>query len=185
MITHRFAPLAALALLVALAQPAVALSTNEGPRDGACDESGVIACAGIDLGANVDCDITPTGVASCSWTRGWLSTAYSPLALGGSETHVVTTNLIVCVHAVCEGTMTVDKVSCEWLPGASCDDGVGVPMESMSEQLALGECLQITVVMHGHIAAATTLGPFEMGAVTFENEGGDAGATCYVDDGRG
>ena len=178
----RPAPLA-LVLLVALSPTAAALPlpVDESPTHGACDSTGLVVCAGADVGANVQCTASLAGDAgSCSWTYGFLTTEYSPLGLPGSgaEAYHATVRACSSVHG-CAQTPWSAEASCTFVGVTACThDTAGAPGEQ-AFTLVLGECMTITVLLDAWVNATTPLG-----SVAFHNAGEAAGAVCYVDNGR-
>lgn len=182
---HRLAP--SLVFLTLLAPPVGAIDLGgETPTEGDCDDTGRLVCAGMDLGADVPCTVTPAGFATCTWSYGWLTTAYSPLALHGEESHEVVATVNVCAAAApCETTTQEHASTCAWLPAGSCDDGAPYAPQTVSAQLVYGQCLAVLVDLAGTIEARAGDAMVELATVAFSTTGEGAGRTCYDDDGRG
>lgn len=178
---------AGLILMVASSPTSAAVFApgGETPRGGTCDPSGLIVCAGADAGANADCEITPAGSISCWWSYGWLTAAWSRAGLPGSESH--TANVLVTACSSMTGCETVDSheatSSCAWDVGGACVDGPGFFPPGLSRQLAMGECLTVTVDVHATIEAQA--GPPGLAnAVTWTTHGTHGAQECRLDDGR-
>lgn len=175
---------AALALLLATAL-APTVGAAESPRDGTCDASGRLVCAGLDVGGDAGCSVDAAGHAECWYTYGWLTTAFSPLGLPGDETHVVTAVVSVCIDGDCsEDVREHEGDPCAWVGPVSCDDAGGPNPGAASVDLALGECVTLRVDLAGVIHARTGLGANDVARVQFENEGMAAASACHLDNGR-
>ncbi len=173
--------LLALALMV-LSLPAAGA---ESPTSGACDSTGVLVCVGADVGASVACGLDATGLATCSWTYGWVTTGYSPAQLPGHENDTVTTLVRICPgNGPCQDATTVATHGCAWTPVAGCDHSSSPPGGSTTAQLALGECLTVEVQMSVDVAGVVVEGGPALAHAAFHNAGGNGGAVCRVDDGR-
>lgn len=171
-----------LALLALLAPPALA----EAPTQGACDATGLLVCAGADLGANVRCASNLAGdVVTCSWTFGWFVEGFSPVDLPGRESHVVDATVSVCSSVSgCEATPFHHAGSCSWIVPDSCLDSQAGPGGNVTRTLALGECLTVRVALTASIDASVVDGVATLATAHFGNAGGGAGSGCFVDNGR-
>lgn len=162
---------------------------GESPDDGDCDATGLLACAGLDVGADVQCAVDGAGNVACAYTYGWISTAYSPVGIPGEETHIVTATITTCIIGSgpesCSAQTREHGDACAWVGPMTCDDSGGPNPGSVSAALAMGECARVTVTMHGVIDARAFVGTSEAASVHFENVGEGAGAACFLDDGRG
>lgn len=170
-------------LLAALTIPG--LAGAEGPTDGACDDTGLLVCAGMDLGANVACATDDAGLATCTYTYGWITTAYSPAALPGAESHAVEVVVSVCDGSgLCAAGAQRFEDACAWTAASSCDWSVGTEPRTFQKQLAMGECVTLRVDLQGSIEAETAHPSPRLASVAFDATGTGAGATCLLDDGR-
>ena len=176
-----------LVALAALLTTATLPAAAERPLDGDCDDSGVVVCAGMDLGASVQCSVALDGSdASCAWTFGALSAAFSPLALPGHESHVVTGTITICTPGqACSTTPFSHEASCAWAPAFECGDSYG-PNPGATDPVTLldGECVTVTVALSGTIDAEVVDPALSLATVSFSNEGGDAGSACFYSNGR-
>lgn len=175
-----FPVLAAFALALAIVPPAAA----EEPTEGTCDDTGVLVCAGADAGANVTCAIAGA-VASCSWTRGNVWTAYSPVGLSGSATVAGAGTLRVCIDTACS-TAALDPYAgaCDWIAILECDGDFRDEGDVGPITLAMGQCLRVEVIETVHVDAWAPSFPTTLVEVAWDNHGEGAGAVCLVDDGR-
>ncbi len=166
---------------------AIPAGAAEGPLNGTCDDSGRLVCAGADVGANVNCSADLQGNAACSWTYGWITTAFSPLGLPGDESHTTITAIEICDGSgACSTEERIVESDCSWGPLMACDDstGTGDAPEHYSTTLAVGECVTVTVQVAVVIDASVVTGGPALAAVHFENDGGSAGTACLFNNGR-
>lgn len=170
----------------ALASPAHAAVIDETPTSGSCDGTGRLVCAGADVGASVACETDNAGLATCRWTYGWITTAYSPVGLPGSETHAVAWETTLCSSV--SGCTTLDAgnapSSCSWVGVFSCDESHGFGPLTSTRALAMGECVTLKVTLHAVIDADAAAGGVTLAHAHFVNDGEGAGATCFLDNGR-
>ena len=173
-----------LLLLPLAASPAPAAA--EGPTSGACDESGLLVCAGASVGARVACAAADAqGRVACAWTYGWITSASSPAGLSGTETHAITLTLTTCAGAdPCSGSSHTLRRACAWLPAGSCDASFGSEEATVTATLAPGECLRVEIALHGAIEAKVPDLHHKLAKVRHDTHGEAAGAACVVDDGR-
>jgi hypothetical protein len=153
----------------------------ESPGHGACDATGALVCAGMDLGANVQCAIAlDASAASCSWTYGWLTQAYSPALLPGHESHVIDATVRVCSSVSgCADTPFPHAGACDFVGLVDCTDSQQGPAGGVTRPLALGECLTVTVTIAGSIDASVAQGIATIATTHFESTGNGS-----VDNGR-
>lgn len=171
-----------LVLLVPSTFPAAAA---EGPVDERCDGSGVLVCAGANAGAQVSCAMVGPTSAACSYTRGQIWNAYSPLQLGGEADVVESAVVSVCLAGACESTTYAEETACAWLPAAMCEGGGMVSGSVGPFELGMGHCLVVSVAETLGVSARATAGPRVLAAAEWADTGDAAGAVCRVDDGRG
>lgn len=173
--------LVAASLALALPAPPAAA---EGPVDERCDSSGLLVCAGANAGASVACAITAEGVASCSWTRGFVWNAYSPVGLPGSSTTATSGAVETCVAGSCSETTDDDASSCAWVAPTGCE-GDGLEAGAVGPfALAMGECLLVTVTEAISVEASAEAAGSEVAAASWGDAGEGAGQVCRLDDGR-
>ena len=174
-------------LLLTLLFLCVPPARAESPTHGACDATGRLVCAGADLGADVRCAVAIANPArvSCAWTYGWLVEGSSPVHLPGRESHVVDATVRVCSSVSgCETTPFHHAGACSWIGLATCLDSQSGPAGSVARDLALGECLTVTVDLAASIEASVVDGVATLATAQYHATGQGAGAICLVDDGR-
>ena len=159
------------------------LALAEGPTDGDCDDTGVLVCAGANVGARVECRMATPTQAQCGYTYGDVWLAYSPVGLPGEASGQVVTQRTVCADA-CAGSGTTTPFACDFVGLDACEGGAGHEGETPLVTLAMGQCLRVTLTQAIDVEASVVRGAGTLATTSWRDEGDAAGAVCLVDDGR-
>lgn len=165
---------------------------GEYPNEFSCDGASRRVCAGAEAGAWADCHAgADNASATCSWTHGWITRAWSAQAESGDESHAGAFAVDACSSV--RGCTRLDAGtvadSCAWHLVLSCDDSDGPHAGNFTTgTLALGECFTLTVTSDVAIDARipgdlAPLAPSPARA-SFASHDVGAGEWCRVDDGR-
>lgn len=169
-----------LVVLVLLTPLALA---DEGPVQGDCDDTGKLVCAGAEVGADARCFMVNATFAKCAYTYGNVWTAFSPVGLPGNASGAVHTLVESCV-VLCAAGAAESSFGCDFLGVVSCDGGEGFSFETAPVELALGQCLRVSVTQRIDIEATVVRGVAQVARAEWTHHGVGAGAVCLVDDGR-
>lgn len=175
-----------LVLLLVPTAGAIFVPSGEVPGHGACDASGRLVCAGVDVGGTVTCATDAAGLAACTYRYGFLTIGYSPLGLPGSEQESERATLRTCssFHGCTDAPFPEVHAACAWIAASSCGRSLGSEPATTSAQLALGDCLTVTVMMDADIGALVPDEAAPLATASYHNAGDAAGETCFVDNGR-
>lgn len=159
---------------------------GEGPVDGTCDESGYLLCVGANAGAQATCTwTTPTSVG-CTYTRGDVWLAYSPIGLPGDATVRSGWTVETCLGGLCSITAHENPVeTCAWVAGVLGCGGDGRNDGSLpAVELAMGQCYRVTVTSWVEADGRAVVGPSVLSSVSYQDDGEGGAQLCRVDDGR-
>lgn len=184
-----------LALILVLSLTVPVTAAAEQPNAWSCDDTELLVCAGAEVGADVNCELTRTSTdtadADCSWTYGQILGANSPLGLPGEAAFDWSATITTCLTDAslqptsCSATSTDGSTTCQWAPTEECTESQGPnPGQTGAVEIQTGQCLSVEITVSGTAEAWTLNQGNGLAYAQMTDTQAFSEATCLQNSGR-